>query len=139
MGNIFDLDSPTRIAGFARRVPGPVRRLDAGPLPGGTLLLRWKAPLGGTFITAYRIERTREGRDYELLGETTRKVFFVRNPPVGEPWFYRVTAFNARGAGGFRLVWLFRRGDRFIPGGQNQNDLLTPIAVVPGLQVNIWE
>lgn len=138
MGNIFELETPTLILGFARRVPSPVRRLDAIATARGTLVLRWKVPVG-VCVSGYRIERTREGRDYELIGETTATEFFIYHPPPGESWFYRVTAFNARGAGGFRLVWLFRRGDRFIAGGHNQNDLLMPIAVIPSLRVNIWE
>lgn len=94
-------------------------------------MLRWKRPAGGTFISGYRIERTREGRNYETLGETGRLVFYVRNIPLDDPWFYRVTAFNIRGDGGARLVWLFRQSS-------SGEILLLPIAVVPDLRVNIW-
>jgi hypothetical protein len=138
MGNIFDLDAPTRITGYARCVPGPVRRLDAGIMPSDNLLLRWQAPRG-VRISGYRIERTREGREYELIGETTRNLFYVRNPAPGEPWFYRVTGFNARGAGGFRLVWLYRRADLIVPGGPNRYHLLQPVMALPGLRVTVCE
>ncbi len=138
MGTIYDLETTTRISGFARRVPDPVRWLDAVATPRGNLVLRWKAPVG-VCVSAYRIERTREGRDYELIGETTATEFFIYNPPPGESWFYRVTAFNSCGCSGSRLVWLFCRGDRFIAGDHNQDGLLMPVAVVPGLQVNIWK
>ena len=133
MGNIFDLDSPVlRVSGFTRRVPGPVRRLDACPCPAGSLMLRWKPPAGGGYITGYRIERTREGREYEMVGETTSLMFFVKNIPPDEAWFYRVTTFNLRGNGGFRLVWLFRQSS-------NGRILLQPIAALPGLRMEIWE
>ena len=132
MGNIFDLDSPTIISGFARCVPGPVRRLDACGYPHGSLMLRWKRPAGGAHISGYRIERTREGREYEWLGETRNLVYFVKDVPLDEPWFYRVRAFNLRGPGGFRLVWLFRLAS-------NGKKLLTPIAAIPGLRMDICE
>ena len=95
-------------------------------------MLRWKPPACGAFITGYRIERTREGREYEPLGETKRMVFFVEGVAFDEPWFYRVTAFNARGTGRFRLVWLFRQS-------RSGKPMLMPIAAVPGLRVSIWE
>lgn len=139
MGNIFELDEPMRVSGFARCVPGPVRRLDAGTLSNGTLLLRWKAPVGGSFISGYCIERTREGREYEVLGETRKTVFFARGVPPGEPWFYRVRAFNAKGDGAFRLVWLFRRHDPVAENDSHRNHLLMPVAVIPGLQVTVFE
>jgi hypothetical protein len=138
MGNIFDLESPTRITGFARRVPGPVRRLDAVITPRGTLVLRWQAPRG-VRISGYRIERTRAGREYGLIGETTAPMFYIYHAPPGEPWFYRVTAWNARGAGEFRLVWLFRRADRFVPGGHNRHHLLQSVIAQPGLRVTVCE
>ena len=95
-------------------------------------MLRWKPPAGGAFITGYRVERTREGREYETLGETRHPVFYVKNVALDEPWFYRVTAFNRRGQGGFRLVWLFRPSS-------NGQILLTPIAALPGLSMDICE
>lgn len=137
MGNIFDFDSPAKMSGFAPRVPGSVRKFNAVATPRGDLVLRWKPPRGAS-VTAYRIERTREGREYEPVGEVTEG-FFVVNPSPGEPWFYRVTAFNARGSGGFAWVAFFRRGDRFLRGGQNRDSLLHHIPVKPGRQVNVWE
>ena len=55
---------------LVRRVPGPVRLLFAREQTGGSLLLWWKRPAGGTWVDGYRIERTPQGRDYELLGTT---------------------------------------------------------------------
>ena len=89
-------------------------------------------------MSGYRIERTREGREYELVGEITGPGWFLVDAPPGEAWFYRVTAFNAKGAGHFRLVWLFRRGDRFQRGGHNLDNFLTAILAGPGLQMDVW-
>ena len=132
MGHQYDLEQPFVSPHFVRARPGPVRRLNAWFHSPGTLMLRWKPPAGGGGVAGYRIERTREGRAYEWVGETKHPIFFVKELPVDEPWFYRVTAFNARGQGGSRLVWLFR---------WTSDDKLSllPIAVIPGLRVTIWE
>ena len=114
-----------------RTRPGPVRKLDARPGMPGTLMLRWQPPAGGK-ATGFRIERTREGRVYEPVGEARNPIFFVKDAPLDEPWFYRVTAFNARGAGGCKLVWLYRRPMQGKP-------LIVPVAVVPGLRVTVCE
>jgi len=114
-----------------RARPGPVRKLDARPGVPGTLVLYWQPPAGGR-VVGYRIERTREGRVYEPVGEVRNPIFFVRDAPFDEPWFYRVTAFNARGVGGCRLVWLYRRSEHAKP-------LIVPVVVVPGLRVTVCE
>lgn len=114
-----------------RARPGPVRRLEARPYGPGTLVLYWQRPAGGR-VVGYRIERTREGREYERVGETRNPIFFVREAPLDEPWFYRVTAYNARGAGRCKLVWLYRWSERGKP-------LIVPVAVVPGLRVTVCE
>lgn len=132
MGYIFDLENPARIETFTPRVPGPVRRLDAFTTPSGALALRWRPPAGGTYINGYCIERTKEGRRYELIGKSTLTAFFIR-PDLSEgPWFYRVIAFNLRGVGSQRIVWLFGRSQR---GGK----ILLPIAAIPGLRIQIYE
>lgn len=137
MGNIVDLDSPTIVSGFARRVPGPVRKFQAVAAANGRLVLRWQSP-GGTPVSGYRIERTREGRIYELLAEVMEG-FAVLDPTPAEPWFYRVVAFNSRGPGGSKWVCFYRRGDRFLRGGHNLDSLLQHIPVKSGLKVTICE
>lgn len=92
----------------------------------------WIASWTSVIATGYRIERTREGRDHEIIGETGQLLFFVINIPLDEPWFYRVKAFNLRGDGGFRLVWLFRQSS-------SGKFLLISIAAMPGLHVSFWE
>lgn len=114
-----------------RARPGPVRKLEARPGIPGTLVLYWQRHAGGR-VVGYRIERTREGREYGPVGETRNQIFFVRDAPLDEPWFYRVTAYNARGAGRCKLVWLYRRSERGKP-------LIVPVAVVPGLRVTVCE
>jgi hypothetical protein len=69
---------------------------------------------------------------YEPVGEARNPIFFVKCAPLDEPWFYRVTAFNARGSGGCKLVWLYRRPMRGKP-------LIVPVVVVPGLCVTVCE
>lgn len=132
MGQLVDLDSPATVSGFTRRVPSPVQRLDAFHAPPSALGLRWRPPAGGALISGYRIARTREGRAYETIGETQQSAFFVRDVPMDEAWFYRVTAFNARGSGGFRLVWLCRQSSA-------GRTLIVPITALPGLRVTVWE
>ena len=136
MGMLIDLDSPVPRP-TVRRLPGPVRDLEAVQSSCGKLVLRWKPPRG-VWVSGYRVERTREGRGYERLGELSEGWFLV-DPPSGEPWFYRVTAVNARGAGRAKLVFFYCCGDRFVRGGHNLAPMLMPIAIVPGLRVQINE
>ena len=95
----------------------------------GLLRLEWRRTGGADF---YRIERTRDGREYECLGETRDTGFFHRVTVCRDPWFYRVTAVNCRGGGTARMVWFFeRRG--------NGRNCLRAVPVRPGLRVNIYE
>ena len=137
MGYLIDLDSPTPVLCTVHRVPGPVRLLMATDRYRGNLFLEWKPPRG-VMVQGYRIERTREGRRYELLRETQAPECYLVNLPPGEPWFYRVTAFNARGAGRARQVFFFQRGYRLSSGRFVENRLMR-VPVVPGLRVDICE
>lgn len=117
------------------RRPGPVRKLDAVECSRG-LVLRWLRPIGSR-VDGYRIERTREGRIYEPVVETTDTLFLVLRPPLREPWFYRVRAWNARGEGGYKGVFLYeRRGWRPRTG---RRGWLQYVAVIPGLRVTITD
>lgn len=111
------------------RRPGPVRDFRAMRLR-GRLFLRWLPPRGAR-LQGYRIERTREGRDYEPVATVEGEQVFVPLPDKGEPWFYRVTPFNESGDGGFRLVWFVYKG-RGVP------FQLFPIPVREGRRVDIY-
>lgn len=139
MGFQIDLDPIHAPVRFTRRAPGAVRRLDAREHPGGDLTLRWLPPSGITHIEGYRVERTREGREYELLAETDELEFTVANPQPGEPWFYRVTAFNLHGVGRARMVFFHRRAARLRPRGPILRCISVPVPVIPGVRVAISE
>jgi len=129
MGHLYELTPDFTPRNFCHAKPGPVRRYAAQATTRGGLCLQWHPPAGGR-AEFYRIERTRDGHDYETVGETTETCFHYRDPERGEPWFYRVTAVNGRGGGAARLVWFFlRRG--------NSRGCLLPVPVRPGLRVNI--
>ena len=131
MGHLYELADDITPRIFNRAVPGPVRSLRAIVLPGGSLSLQWCAPRGAA-VSFYRVERTREGRVYESVLETKNETCFIKAAPLGEPWFYRVTAVNARGAGNFKKVYLFQRTSE-------RRSRVMPVAVVPGLRIHIWE
>lgn len=138
MGNIADLDHPYSPGLYrAKRLPGSVHRLNAFVMCDHVLVLRWQKPKGKSWLTGYRIERTREGRDYELLSETTRIDWFIYDPPPGEAWFYRVTAYNNRGAGPFRMVILYRHGRPAAPGQEPLRNRILNIPALPGLKIDI--
>ena len=139
MGFQIDLDQITAPAHFIRRAPDPLRRLTAREHPGGDLALHWQPPARTTRIDGYRVERTREGRVYELLGVTDELEFTVTQPTPGEPWFYRVTAFNLRGIGRARLVYFHRRAVRLRPRGPILRCMSFPVPVFPGLRLRIFE
>ena len=139
MGFQIDLDFIRPRIHFTRRAPGAVRDLDAHEEPCGDLTLRWLPPFGGTWIDGYRIERTREGRKYELLAETDGLQFTIVNPERGEPWFYRVTAFNVRGVGRARRVYFHRRAVPLHPRGRILRCMSFPIPAIPGVRLNIME
>ena len=94
--------------------------------------LTWRPPAGGGPVLRYRIERTREGRVYEVMKEWRRCEFFF-SPEPGEPWFYRVTAVNERGAGRARFVIFFCRVSR------DGHAILQTIPVLPGVRITISE
>jgi hypothetical protein len=138
MGHLIEPNSQSPQFLSVRNRPGSVRKLDAVATSRGTLLLRWRPPTG-VCVGGYLVDRTREGQDYEPLGETNELEYRIRETPPGEPWFYRVRAFNTRGVGGFRLVFFFRRSDRFIHGGHNHKEMLMAVVARPGLRVTISE
>ena len=139
MGIQFDFDSAPAPVHFVRRVPGPVRHLDATEQFGGSLTLHWKPPVGGTHLDGYRVQRTREGRVYELLGDTKAREFTVTKPVPGESWFYRVTAYNVRGDGRVKQVFFHRRARRLRLPGAVLRTMSFPIPVIPGRGVEIME
>jgi hypothetical protein len=81
-------------------------------------------------VDGYRIERTRDGRAYELIGETVNIYFVWRDVRLHDGWFYRVTAFNARGQGRAQWVFFYLR---------RRNPILQIVPVRPGLRVGIYE
>ena len=139
MGIQFDFDSAPAPVHYLRRVPGPVGHLNATERFGGNLRLHWKPPLGGTHLDGYRVERTREGRVYEQLGDTKAQQFTIVNPAQGKPWFYRVTAFNVRGVGRAKQVYFHQRARRLRPRGPLVRTLSFPIPVIPGRGVKIMQ
>lgn len=139
MGIQIDLDQITAPIHFVRRTPSPVRRLTTREHPGGDLTLHWQPPAGITRTDGYRVERTREGRVYELLSVTDELEFTVAHPTPGEPWFYRVTAFNLRGIGRARLVYFHRPAVRLRPRGPILRCMSFPVPVIPGLRLQIYE
>ena len=138
-GYQIDLDQIHAPVHFTRRVPGPVRRITARKPLDGDLRLVWWPPSGGTRIDGYRIKRTRDGHEYELLGETDELEFTVANPPPGEPWFYRVSAFNVRGEGGALMVYLHLPVGRLRSDGAPVRLHSYPIPAIPGGRLEIIE
>ena len=139
MGIQFDFDSAPAPVHHVRRVPGPVRHLNATEQFAGNLTLHWEPPLGGTHLDGYRVERTREGRVCEPLGDTKAREFTITKPVPGESWFYRVTAFNVRGDGRVTQVFFHRRASRVRSRGPILRTLSFPIPVTPGRGVGIME
>ena len=138
MATLYDLEQPTSIPRFTARRPGPVRKLNGVTSGHGDLVLRWEPPRGGVPVSGYRLERTPNGQTYETLAETTECCFVVRAVP-GEGWFYRVAAFNARGATQSSLVCFYRAGDRFVRGGHNVKPLLQHLPALPGVSITVCE
>ena len=131
MGYSYDLMEPVLPRIFRRSVPGPVRCLKAAVSQSGALVLQWTKPAGSA-ATSYRVERTRDGRNYELLFETVELWCLIEEAPLREPWFYRVTAANTWGVGKANRVWFFQRA-------ANRLSRLLPVPVIPNLRVNICE
>lgn len=117
------------------RKPGAVHQFSAREGQRG-LVLHWLPPVRSR-VEGYRIERTREGRHYEPVAETTETRLLVPRPPLREPWFYRVRAWNAQGEGGFRGVYLYQR--RGWSRRTGSGSVLQYVAVIPGLRVTVSE
>ena len=132
MGYQIDLDSPVFPTRTNRCRPGPVQKLNGVAGHRGHLILQWSPPRGGGLVSGYRIERTKDGKTYETIGETAIGWFSVPAVP-GEIWFYQVAACNARGV--TRSTWIvcYRATDRFVRGGHNEETLLMHIPVMPGV------
>jgi hypothetical protein len=131
MGNIYDLTDSFVPQICCRARPGPVRGLRAVASARGDLVLEWRPPAGAA-ARFYRVERTREGRDYEAVLETKIAWCCIKDAPPKAPWFYRVTAVNERGAGTAERVYFFQRF------GKGHSRLL-PVPVRAGLHVVINE
>lgn len=113
------------------RLPGAVTGLWCRATREGGLMFAWQRPPGRTPVEGYRIERTREGRNYELVAETEQESFVLPPVALNDGWFYRVTAFNERGAGAARWVYFFLRRPR--------DPILQLVPVRPGMGVTISE
>ena len=114
-----------------RRVPGPILGLWCRPTRAGGLMFAWRSPAGGAPVDGYHIERTRNGHTYESVAETTEKSFVLPPVPWNDGWFYRVSAFNARGQGAARWVCFYLR--------RRRDPILQQVPVKPGLRVTIRE
>ena len=89
-----------------------------------------------TVVRANRSDRDKISRD------DTISVYFDPFLDQQRAYIFSVNAYgvqgdsllssNARGTGGCRLVWLYRRSERAKP-------LIVPVAVVPGLRVTVCE
>ena len=113
-----------------RRVPGAVTGLRCRARRAGELIFFWESPAGSTPVNGYRLERTRDGRAYEPVAETTEKSLVLSHVPLHDGWFYRVSAFNARGQGSAEWVYFYLR---------RRDPILQLVPVRPGLRVNICE
>ena len=131
----LELEACERLLLRPIRRPGPVRKLVAVQCSRG-LVLRWVRPVGSR-VEGYRIDRTREGRDYEPVAEITGTQLLVRRPPWREPWFYRVRAWNARGEGGYYGVYLYQR--RGWSRRTRTGSIIQYVAAIPGLRVTVSE
>lgn len=114
-----------------RHAPEALTIIWCRPTPDGALLFAWRPPPGRTRVDGYRLERTREGRDYETLLETRNEHASLPPVALNDPWFYRLSAFNARGQGPARRVFFFLRRER--------NSMFLRVPVRPGLRVVINE
>lgn len=131
------MDLATAAPWLLRRpsLPGPVRQLYVHERR-GALMLRWLPPRGSQ-VAGYRIDRTREGRDYETVTETSHTQVFLPKPPLHESWFYRVRALNVRGVGGYKWVCLYQR--RGWSTRTKSASVIQHLPVIPGLRINIFE
>lgn len=114
-----------------RRPPAALSAVRCDPLSNGLVIFKWQPPPGRVPVDGYLVERTRDGRDYEVIGRPVTLGFVMGSPALNEPWFYRATAFNARGQGPAELVFFYLRRER--------NSMFLRVPVRPGLQVVINE
>ncbi len=138
MATIYDLEYPATVPHFTTRRPSSVYRLDGQCWFSGNLLLRWQPPRNRAPVSGYRIERTPDGKTYETIGET-RNCEFEVIPEPGEVWFYRVTAWNGRGATRSNTVCCFRAADRLGLNGPPVKSLLQHFPFKPGLTITVCE
>ena len=115
----------------ARCIPGAVCALRCQPIRADALMFAWQAPHGGAPVDGYRIERTRDGHAYEKIAQTANKSFVLSPVPFDDGYFYRVSAFNERGAGSVKWVVFYLR--------RHRDSILQHVPVRAGLRVNISE
>ena len=128
---IMDLEVAAPWLLRARRLPRAVTQLWCRETRTGGLMFAWHPSPAGEMIDGYRIERTRDGRAYEAIGETRNESFALPPVPFNDGWFYRVSAFNERGQGPAGGVYFHLR--------RRRNSILQYVLVRPGLRVNICE
>jgi len=112
-----------------RHVPGAVQALWCRPTRSGGLMFAWQRPLG--HVEAYRLERTRTGKEYEEIVMTQTEGTALPPVPLNDGWFYRVSAFNSRGMGPARWVFFFLR--------RRRDSIFLRVPVRPGLRLGINE
>jgi hypothetical protein len=81
-------------------VPGQVTGLEILKEGPGWIELRWRKPIDGGEVRAYRVERCRlDGEQWEIAGMSTATRAKLENQERGVHWMYRVIAVNAVGEG----------------------------------------
>ncbi len=114
-----------------RRPPDALTVIWCRPTRAGGLMFTWQPPPGRVAVEGYRLERTRDGKEYEEMAETEAEAISLPPVPLNEPWFYRVCAFNSRGQGAMRWVHFYLRRLR--------DPMFLKMPVRPGLRVVINE
>src|SRR3989442_2527747 len=82
-----------------RRAPDAVAALWCRPTRAGGLMFAWQRPRGRAHVAGYRLERTRDGKDYEEIAEAEAEGIGLPPLALGEGWVYPVSAFNSWGQG----------------------------------------
>lgn len=84
----------------ALQPPGQTARLailHEGP---GWIVLDWEAPPEGGKVAAYKVQRSRRGKDrWETAGIAVETAITLKEQERGVEWEYRVIAFNRAGQG----------------------------------------
>jgi hypothetical protein len=81
-------------------VPGQVMGHEIFKEGPGWIKLRWRKPLDGGEVRAYRVERCRlDSEQWEIAGMSTATHAKLENQERGVHWMYRVIAVNAVGEG----------------------------------------